>query len=245
MDGVDVIGTDAPAPGIGIVVTEHPSFVTVEQTRAVDALAESVSQLSGCDVSTRHYMDDSRDVLDAGALILTGSHAPWSAHRSADLEAFGRRLKACGRPVFGICAGMQLLASFEGARLRACREKETGYTTVSFRTDSELFRGLAPQAEVYQEHSDEVADLPDTIRVIASNDHCEVQALTIPARKWWGTQFHPELADEGHPVGFGILERAVQLLMSNGGLFELVGAARHGPLEIRDVAGDGQEGEEP
>jgi GMP synthase-like glutamine amidotransferase len=32
-----------------------------------------------------------------------------------------------------------------------------------------------------------------------------VQAVAVPARRWWGTQFHPEEFSAEHPAGERIL----------------------------------------
>jgi len=88
-----------------------------------------------------------------------------------------------------------------------------GFTTVEVDTEADLFVGLSHRIYVFQQHSDEVSDLPDSVRVIARNDSCEVQALAVPERRWWGTQFHPELADDLHPAGRQILKRALDLML--------------------------------
>lgn len=209
-----MVGVAGPSSGerIGLIVTEHPAYISTTQREEVATLAEQVSGLAGGDVTVSHYLD-SGDLAGVVALVLTGSHAPWSAHRDSDLAAFGDRVKAFNGPVFGICAGMQLLARFEGAAFRRCRRAEKGFTTVSLDTTWEFFSDLPPQVEVYQHHTDEVTSLPASVGVLAHNDACGVQALTVSGRPWWGTQFHPELADELHPAGFRILERAVRWLL--------------------------------
>jgi GMP synthase-like glutamine amidotransferase len=201
---------------IGLIMTEHPSYLGSAQQAEVARLANKVAEFSGCGVQVTHYLDDWAHG-EVGALILTGSHAPWSLHRQSDLAALRRRVRCFDGPVFGICAGMQLLAKFEGAVFQKGRQAEHGFTKVRLDTTYSLFRDMPKEVEVFQQHTDEVTSIPASVNVVASNDACAVQALTISGRPWWGTQFHPELADEHHPAGFRILELAVQRLLSHVG----------------------------
>lgn len=195
---------------IGLIVTEHPSYTSPAQQAEVAGLAAQLARAGNREVSVSRYLDP-WDLEGVGTLVLSGSHAPWSEHRDQDLAEIGERVKSFGGPVFGICAGMQLLALFEGASFRPCRAAEKGFTMVTLDTGSGRLGGLPQQVEVYQNHTDEVTDLPASVVVLARNDACEVQALEVSGRPWWGTQFHPELADRQHPDGYRILERAVRL----------------------------------
>ncbi len=198
---------------ISLIITEHPSFLTETRRERYGNLAASISDISGYRVSSWHYLDCNEATLQSKALVLSGSHAPWDAHRQSDLQAFGQLIRSFAGPIFGICAGMQLLATAAGASLRPCRQIETGFTSVEVDTEADLFVGVSQRIHVFQQHSDEVSDLPDSVRVIARNDSCEVQALAVPERRWWGTQFHPELADDLHPAGRHILKRAMDLML--------------------------------
>jgi GMP synthase-like glutamine amidotransferase len=195
-------------------MTEHPSYLGQAQQAEVARLADKVAEVAGCDVQVTHYLDEWAHG-EVSALILTGSYAPWSLHQDSDLAALRRRVRCFDGPVFGICAGMQLLAKFEGAVFRKGRQAEHGFTKVSLDTTCGLFLDMPKEVEVFQQHTDEVTSIPPSVNVVASNDACAVQALTISGRPWWGTQFHPELADDHHPAGFRILELAVQRLLSH------------------------------
>jgi GMP synthase-like glutamine amidotransferase len=195
-------------------MTEHPSYLGPSQQAEVTRLADQVAEVAGCGVQVTHYLDEWADG-EVSALILAGSHAPWPLHQESDLAALGRRVRGFDGPVFGICAGMQLLAKFEGAVFEKGRQAEHGFTKVRLDTACDLFLAMPEEVEVFQQHTYEVTSIPASVNVVASNDACAVQALTISGRPWWGTQFHPELADEHHPAGFRILELAVQRLLSH------------------------------
>ena len=176
-------------------------------------LEASISDISGYKVSSSHYLNCNEATLHSEALVLSGSDAPWDAHKQDDLQALGQLIRSFDGPIFGICAGMQLLAIAAGASLRPCRQIEMGFTSVEVDTEADLFVRLSHCIHVFQQHSDEVSDLPDSVHIIARNNSCEVQALAVPERSWWGTQFHPELADDLHPAGRQILKRALDLML--------------------------------
>jgi GMP synthase (glutamine-hydrolysing) len=74
-----------------------------------------------------------------------------------------------------------------------------------------LLAGLPARATLFQDHEDEVFDLPPDFRVLARTERCEIQAFAAPARRWWGTQFHPERFDAEHPDGGRVLANFFRL----------------------------------
>jgi glutamine amidotransferase len=126
----------------------------------------------------------------------------------------GRRL-AGGRPVLGICVGMQILFARgveHGVRtegldewpgvvepLRAPVVPHMGWNTVRAPEDSVQFAGLDPDARYYFVHSYGVRqwDLEshsDTIRApkVAWTTHGEPFVAAVENAALWATQFHPE-----------------------------------------------------
>jgi GMP synthase-like glutamine amidotransferase len=70
-----------------------------------------------------------------------------------------------------------------------------------------LFAGIDTTTPVHS-HSDEVTGLPeDRFEVIASTDHCELQAWQLRGRTVWGVQFHPELDER---LGRQLLARSLE-----------------------------------
>jgi GMP synthase-like glutamine amidotransferase len=189
---------------IGLVVTEHRSHLSAAAMGRYAAMAHELRQASGADVITTHYLEP---LPDADALVLSGSSAPWAAHDPADLGRLGEAVVACGLPVLGICAGMQLLAGFAGGAVRTMADPagERGWMPVQVLTSHGLFAGLPERPIVRQDHGDEVVELPAEFDLLATGDGCRVQAIASRERAWWGTQFHPEVHDATHPDGAQVL----------------------------------------
>lgn len=188
---------------VTLVLTEHRSFLDSARTRRYEAIRATLGEISGLPVRSIHYPDV--DQLGPGPVVLSGSGAPWDRHDPAELERLGKAVRAAEAPVLGICAGLQLLTGFAGGRVEPMavhgRPPERGYLPLEVLDDGDLLAGLPARATVFQDHLDEIAELPADFRVLARTAGCEIQAIAAPERCWWGTQFHPERFDPEHPDG--------------------------------------------
>ena len=125
---------------------------------------------------------------------------------------------AAGRPVAGICVGMQLLfgPSEEGGeglgllsgpvrRVRARRVPHMGWNTLAVSRPGALLDGL-DGADVYFAHS--YAAAPDDEDVIAATvDHDGTLVAAVEAGPLAGVQFHPERSGS---AGARVLENLVR-----------------------------------
>ena len=149
-----------------------------------------------------------------------------------------------GVPFWGVCLGVQLLASSMGARVYPGDQPEVGLLPV-FLTDEAradpVFAGLPHELVTLQWHGD-TFDLPPGAVLLAGSPLCPHQAFRIGASAY-GLQFHlevsPELAREWGAVpayrdslertlGPGALERLIGELESNA---EVMAGAASGLFE--------------
>ena len=203
-----------------LVVTEHRSHLTAPRREGYERARRRLAEIGERAVESVHYLE-AGNLEGDGPVVLSGSSAPWSAHDPADLARLGEAVRACGRPVFGICAGLQLLATFAGGRVAPMSargvEPERGYLPVEVLDSGGLLRGLDSGAVVYQDHEDEIVTVPRGFEVLARSSGCEVQAVAVPERRWWGTQFHPECSGLDHPDGERVLRNFFELADSRNG----------------------------
>ncbi|MFE9749118.1 imidazole glycerol phosphate synthase subunit HisH [Saccharothrix saharensis] len=177
--------------------------------------AERALQRVGADVEVTA---DHRAALDADGLVVPGVGA--FAACMAGLDAIkggrliGQRL-AGGRPVLGICVGMQILFErgiehgvlTEGCgewpgtveRLEAPVVPHMGWNTVRAPEDTRLFAGLDADTRYYFVHSYGVRkwDLPesDALRapqVTWAEHGGDTFVAAVENGPLWATQFHPE-----------------------------------------------------
>jgi GMP synthase (glutamine-hydrolysing) len=131
------------------------------------------------------------------AIILSGGPRSVYAH---DAPALDPAILEQGVPVLGICYGLQWLAQHTGGEvLPAQAGAEYGRTTLRVVDGGGLLAGVRPAATVWMSHGDKVAKLPPGFRILAESEPCPFAVVADPQRRFYGLQFHPEVAhtDDG------------------------------------------------
>jgi GMP synthase (glutamine-hydrolysing) len=205
-------GTIAGVPAAPVIQidTEHPSAYGAGSRRWAGRLRRRLARASERPVEVVPYLE-ARDLSHAHAIVLSGSSAPWAAHDPAALDRLGEVVRASGRPVLGICAGMQLLGRFAGGSVDHAAEPEIGELEVEVVERDGLLRDIGERPRVFQYHTDELIGLPGGFRLLATTGRCRVQAIASEERGWWGTQFHPESYRSANPAGARILRTFFEL----------------------------------
>ncbi len=166
------------------------------------------------------------DIVRAEKIILPGVGAFGDCMKN--LEATGliptiKREISSGKPILGICVGMQILfASSEespcvdglkifGGQVRKIRAGDLkiphmGWNSIKFR-DSKLFAGFSGESYFYFVHSYHAA--PDDRNIIAATTtYGETVTAAIEFENIFATQFHPEKSGD---VGLRVLKNFVDL----------------------------------
>ncbi len=99
-----------------------------------------------------------------------------------------------GLPVLGICYGEQLMAHLLGGKVGKSTEREFGHGTLNIKTKGSLFEGLPDTLRVWNSHGDRLEQLPDGFEAIAATENSPYATIQDPQRKFYGMQFHPEVA---------------------------------------------------
>ena len=100
-----------------------------------------------------------------------------------------------GVPILGICYGVQLLAHFHGGKVEKGLKREYGKGTLTVRDAScALFRKLPTDLQVWNSHGDKLTKLPKGFQAVATTENSNFAAIENHERKWFGLQFHPEVA---------------------------------------------------
>lgn len=172
---------------------------------------------------------DSQVLRRSGKLILPGVGAFQDAAdklRSTGLDALIREEAARGKPILGICLGMQLLfeKSYEFGEHRglglipgtvvpmagfipgALKIPHIGWNSLRLRKESPLFRYTQDGDCVYFVHSFFAAHCDDY--VIADTEYGQNLTAAVQKENVYGCQFHPEKSGN---VGLNILRAFAQL----------------------------------
>jgi GMP synthase-like glutamine amidotransferase len=136
------------------------------------------------------------DPKDFSHLILTGSEASILKREKWVEGEIDLVKKAADRglSLLGSCYGHQLLAVALAGKghVRRCTSPEIGWISIQI-DRSDGFLGKNEQAYVFSSHLDEVFDLPENFKVLASSNRCDVQAFRTKGLPIWGLQIHPEI----------------------------------------------------
>lgn len=143
-------------------------------------------ELEECDV--KHYLEiDKKNLNNCDKIILSGS----ALKNTVTLNQAFRFawLKDCGKPVLGICAGMQTAGLVFGGRLVNCRE--IGMTEITASKENLLFSSAF---KVYALHN--YALVPSSqFEVLAESAKC-VHAIKHKQKNIYGVLFHPEVRNK-------------------------------------------------
>jgi len=145
-----------------------------------------------CELIPWNAPDAAFERLAPVGFILSGGPASVYA---ADAPRLPRYVLEAGRPVLGICYGMQILAHELGGVVAPAAEREYGPAQVTvLEPTAPLFAGLPMQQPVWMSHGDRIEATPPGWAVLARSDNTPIAAMGDLARGWYGIQFHPEVA---------------------------------------------------
>jgi len=211
-------------------VSARPSVVVLDYGSGNLRSAERALERAGADVSVT---SDREQTLAADGLVVPGVGA-FAACMNGLLgvkadEIIGRRL-AGGRPVLGICVGMQVmfehgvehgvdsagLGEWPGVidRLHADVLPHMGWNTVMAPADSRLFAGIADE-RFYFVHSygartwDLTTDGRTAAPLVTWSEHGERFVAAVENGPLCATQFHPEKSGD---AGIALLTNWLETL---------------------------------
>ena len=149
---------------------------------------------------------------DPAGYILSGGPASVYDAGAPALPAF---LLQSGKPVLGICYGMQLLTQAFGGAVASASQKEYGPAIISQAAPSPLLDNLPEELEVWMSHGDRIEAPPAGFVALAQSTNSPFAAIGNLNRQCYGLQFHPEV--QHSPQGERMLANFI---------FEICGCAK-------------------
>ncbi len=152
-----------------------------------------------CELHPYDYPFEDIQSFDPSGIILSGG--PASVYDSDESPEAHQEIFAMGKPVLGICYGMQTMAEQLGGKVENAEKREFGFAEVRARGHSDLLRDIQDRSnseghgflEVWMSHGDKVVEIPDGFKIIASNESTPIAGIGDDSRKMYGLQFHPEV----------------------------------------------------
>ncbi|KAI4815943.1 hypothetical protein KUCAC02_006066, partial [Chaenocephalus aceratus] len=146
-------------------------------------------------------------IISGGPASVYAEDAPW----------FDPAIFAIGKPVLGICYGMQ----FFGGTVHKKNLREDGVFSIGLDNTCSLFRGLQKEELVLLTHGDSVDKVAEGFKVVAQSGNI-IAGIANEQKKLYGTQFHPEV---------DLTERGIEMLRNF--LFEIAGCTSNFTVQNR------------
>src|SRR5436309_2295337 len=146
-----------------------------------------------------------------------------------------------GKPVLGICYGMQLMAQSLGGRVAPAPQREYGHATVTLEPvgpGAALFAGVPQEIRVWASHGDFVSAPPDDFAVVATSHNAPVAAMANPSRHLYALLFHPEVVHTER--GLEILRNFAFGICGCAGDWTMSSFVDEATARIRSQVGDGR-----
>jgi GMP synthase (glutamine-hydrolysing) len=112
-----------------------------------------------------------------------------------------------GRPILGICYGMQALVIQNGGKVETAHLAEYGDAQLEIVVNDPLWQHIPQSSRVWMSHQDRVIEMPSDFKVIASTKAAPMAAIVHQNKPWYGLQFHPEVTHT--EMGLQVLQNFV------------------------------------
>ena len=143
-----------------------------------------------------------------------------------------------GIPVMGICYGSQLMAYMLGGKVETAPVSEYGKTIVSVKPGSVLMEGVSEETVCWMSHTDYIAQVPEGFVISADTPVCPVAAMECPEKKFYATQFHPEVMHTEE--GMKMLSNFVYNVCGCTGDWKMDSFVESAIKQIREKVGNGR-----
>ena len=180
--------------------------------------------------------------LKPKGIILSGSPAGVPEEGSPRAPEM---LYEAGIPILGICYGQQVMSHQLGGEVRPGHETgeggEFGRAFLTVTKDCALFDGLWKEGErhqVWMSHGDKVTKFAPGFEIVAISDGAPFAVIADEERKFYGTQFHPEVVHT--PDGGKLIANFVRHVCGLKGDWTMAAYRETKVHEIREQVGDGK-----
>src|SRR6185369_1988582 len=179
-------------------------------------------------------------ILSGGPKSVSDTSAP-----KCDPAVYG-----IGRPVLGICYGMQLMADQLGGRVAPAPSREFGHAMVSVdraagraggaavADPAVLFADVPDELKVWASHGDFVAAAPAGFSIVATSANAPISAMSDTDRGLYAILFHPEVVHTEH--GLEILRNFAYGVCGCTGDWTMASFVEEATARVREKAGSGR-----
>jgi len=191
-----------------------------------------------CEIHPFGKSAEAADRLAPKGIILSGGPDSVTAETSPRApDSLFRR----GVPVLGICYGQQTMCAQLGGTVEGGHSREFGRAFVDVTEPCTLFDGVWPKGgrhQVWMSHGDRVTALPVGFKSVATSDGAPFAAIADERRKFYGVQFHPEVAHT--PEGAKLLRNFTHRVVGCSGDWTMAAFRTQEIAKVRAQVGRGR-----
>jgi GMP synthase (glutamine-hydrolysing) len=190
-----------------------------------------------CEIHPFNVAIDKIEALKPEGIILSGGPASVYHANAPKIEAEVFKLPV---PFLGICYGMGMINLFAGGEVARAEQREYGPAELIIDNDADLFRGFDKRdlVRVWMSHGDKMTSMPKGWQALAHSGNSPIAAFADPSRRFFGVQFHPEVAHT--PRGKEILNNFVFRICSCQPTWTVEHFIETSVKRIREQVGDGR-----
>lgn len=152
------------------------------------------SEIHPYNLNIKSYIKEKSKSYNVKGVILSGGPASVLEKTSPKIsKADVDFLVKSKIPVLGICYGMQLICHLFKGKLHESLERQYGHMKIYIFKDSEMFRGVGNQINVWMSHGDSVDMIPDGFSPSSKSLEGVICSMESEKMKIYCVQFHPEV----------------------------------------------------
>jgi len=139
-------------------------------------------------------------------------------------------------PVLGICYGMQYMVDTLGGEVVGADKREYGFAELSIHDTSDILFWIDPDTRCWMSHGDSIGRLPAGFKTTASTPNTKNAAIENSERRFYGLQFHPEVAHT--PEGKRMLENFLFRICGCNKSWTMKSFVRDTTREVQSLVGE-------
>ncbi len=146
-----------------------------------------------------------------------------------------------GLPIFGICYGQQVMVDQLGGKVEGGEVREFGRAHIDVVEQSAITANVwskGAREQVWMSHGDHVTKLPEGFKTIAKSEGAPFAIIANEARRFWATQFHPEVMHTPH--GKDLLQNFTHNICGCKGDWTMAAFREESIAKIRAQVGKGR-----
>lgn len=190
-----------------------------------------------CEIHPCTVSEGSIREFKASGIVLSGGPASVLAEGAPDVAGCVFELAI---PVLGICYGMQLMTRNLGGQVGRADHREYGRAHLDVVDQTGLFAPIGSNSglEVWMSHGDRIESPPSGFATVAHTANAPHAAIADHDRRFYGIQFHPEVAHT--PRGAELLSHFARVICECSGTWTMGSYIDQAKREIRRIVGNGK-----